>query len=391
MDHITTELRALLNTFWIVKEEEPTLYYDIKRKQGYIREFVTKNLGSRLIIHDRFIKLEKIPATPLEGSGISSFKDVQDYVLLCIVLLFLEDKTRGDIFVLTTLIDYVKNTTVTMKLEHTPDWNLKRDRKSFTRVMDFLKEIFVIKVKDEEKVSFQENQNAQVLYEATGLANYVMRLFSNEIFSYQLNEDFLKEEWLYQDEEKGDVRRYRVYRNLLYTPVLYAKEVQMSDYDYVKKLRGHMKDEFASLGYELEVTRNMAFLYEYENSTLKENFPNNKKISDIILMINQKLYQMIFREDILLDEYEVGKISKESLEMILKEIKIQYPNYLSKYFLGLPFYKFQEEVISYMKEYGFLREVEDGYLIMPSIARFNAKIVKDENAQLELFGGEENV
>ena len=108
-------------------------------------------------------------------------------------------------------------------------------------------------------------------------------------------------------------------------------------------------------------------------------------------MINQKLYQMIFNEDILLDEYEVGKISKESLEMILKEIKIQYPNYLSKYFLGLPFYKFQEEVISYMKEYGFLREVEDGYLIMPSIARFNAKIVKDENAQLELFGGEENV
>ena len=114
MEELATELRALLSEFWIVKEKDPALYYNIKRNQGKIRDFLTKNLGSRLIVHDRFIKLEKIPATTMEGCGISSFETVLDYVLLCIVLLYLEDKTRGDIFVLSNLIEYVKNTAMIM-------------------------------------------------------------------------------------------------------------------------------------------------------------------------------------------------------------------------------------------------------------------------------------
>ena len=391
MEELATELRALLSEFWIVKEKDPALYYNIKRNQGKIRDFLTKNLGSRLIVHDRFIKLEKIPATTMEGCGISSFETVLDYVLLCIVLLYLEDKTRGDIFVLSNLIEYVKNTAMTMELEHVPDWNLRVDRKSFTRVMDFLADISVIKVKDTESVSFGDNQNAQVLYEATGLANYVMRLFSNEIFSFTKPDDFLKEEWMYQNEEKGDVRRYRVYRNLFYTPVLFSLDAQVSDYDYIKKLRGHMKEEFEQLSYELEVTRNMAFLYEYENSTKKENFPNNKKISEIVLMVNECLYQMILKEEIFLDEFEVGHISKESLEMILKNLRTECSSYFSKHFLELTFSKFQEEVISYMKEYAFIREMDDGYLVLPSVSRFQAKLVKDDKTQLDLFGGEEHV
>ena len=100
---------------------------------------------------------------------------------------------------------------------------------------------------------------------------------------------------------------------------------------------------------------------------------------------------MILQEEILLDEYEVGRISKESFEMILQDIRLKDATYLNKYFLGLPFSKFQEEILSYMKEYNFLKEDKDGYSIFPSIARFNAKLEKDENNQLELFGGVENV
>ena len=61
---ISKELKALMDNFWIIKEDDPDLYYDIKRKQGSIKDFVFKNLGSRLVIHDRFIKLEKIPSKP---------------------------------------------------------------------------------------------------------------------------------------------------------------------------------------------------------------------------------------------------------------------------------------------------------------------------------------
>ena len=106
---ISKELKALMDNFWIIKEDDPDLYYDIKRKQGSIKDFVFKNLGSRLVIHDRFIKLEKIPSKPSNALGIKKFNEKQDYIILCLTLMYLEDKTRGDVFVLSNLIDYIKN------------------------------------------------------------------------------------------------------------------------------------------------------------------------------------------------------------------------------------------------------------------------------------------
>lgn len=389
---IEFEIRALLNNFWILKENQPELYYSIKKKQDIIKNFVMKNLGSKLIFHDRFIKLEKLPQS-LDGSnGLSSFILPLDYVILCLVLLFLEDKMRGEFFTLSNLIDYVKNTAITMELDNVPNWDLARDRRSLLRVIDFLEDKVVIKTLDQEKTSFKDNQNTEALYQATGLSNYVMRLFNNDIFSYQQEGDFLRDEWVNQEEDKGDVRRFKVYRNLMYTPASFSSEMSLSELDYIKKLRGHMDSEFKSLGYTLEVTRNMAFLYEYETNQSKSNFPNNKKISDIVLMVNKKLYEMILNEEIILDDTEIGFIKKESLEVLFKNIKNNEQIYLSKYFNDLPFDKFFEEVTDYMVFYSFLRNRDDCFEIMPSIARFQGKLVRmEENNQIGLFGGEIDV
>lgn len=389
---IEFEIRALLNNFWILKENQPELYYSIKKKQDIIKNFVMKNLGSKLIFHDRFIKLEKLPQS-LDGSnGLSSFILPLDYVILCLVLLFLEDKMRGEFFTLSNLIDYVKNTAITMELDNVPNWDLARDRRSLLRVIDFLEDKVVIKTLDQEKTSFKDNQNTEALYQATGLSNYVMRLFNNDIFSYQQEGDFLRDEWVNQEEDKGDVRRFKVYRNLMYTPASFSSEMSLSELDYIKKLRGHMDSEFKSLGYTLEVTRNMAFLYEYETNQSKSNFPNNKKISDIVLMVNKKLYDMILNEEIILDDNEIGFIKKESLEVLFKNIKNNEQIYLSKYFNDLPLDKFFEEVTDYMVFYSFLRNRDDCFEIMPSIARFQGKLVRmEENNQIGLFGGEIDV
>ena len=112
------ELESLLNNFWILKDEKRELYYSIKRHQEQLREFTSKNLGSKLIIHDSFIKLEKIPAYAAINLGINSFKEPTDYSFLCLLLLFLEDKTKGTYFTLSSLIDYVKNTSVALELNN---------------------------------------------------------------------------------------------------------------------------------------------------------------------------------------------------------------------------------------------------------------------------------
>ncbi len=391
MEEIQDDIRELLTNFWIVKEENPDLYYDVKRKQNIIKDFVTKTLGSKLIIHDKFIKLEKIPSSNIDNMGIGSFTSKSDYVFLCIVLLFLEDKTRGEVFVLSSLIDYVKNTAVTMNLETIPNWSLKTDRLSIVRVMDFLTEISVIKVKDQEKISFKDSEEAEALYEVTGLANYVMRLFTNDIFEIDKTDDFLNDEWKYQDLEKGDVRRYKVYRNLLFSPATFSYNISLAELDYLKKMRGYLENELASLGYELEITNNMAFIYEYETSNSKYNFPNNKKISDIVLMVNTKLYSMITNKEIPLDNKEIGHITKESLEVILKDIKNNYKDYLSKQYQDLSLEKFFLEVTNYMIEYSFLEEEDNTYLVLPTIGRFNAKLIKSNTKQMDLFGGDDDV
>ena len=85
---IKKEIEALLYNFWITKDDNQELYYKIKANQNKIKDFVIKNLGSNLIIHDRFIKLEKVPTIPKKNTGIESFTSTLDYVILMIILIF---------------------------------------------------------------------------------------------------------------------------------------------------------------------------------------------------------------------------------------------------------------------------------------------------------------
>lgn len=315
-----------------------------------------------------------------------------DYVLLCLVLLFLEDKVKGEIFVLTNLIDYLKNTAVSLNLNNVPDWNLMSNRKSLARVIDFLIENYVILVKDEDKIGFVTDKTSDALYSVTGLSNYVMRIFKEEIFNYHTYEDFINNEWANQDDKKGDVRRYKVYRNILYTPVTYSRDLSISEIDYLKKLRNHMSNELAGLNYDLEVTRNMALVYEYDTKDIKNGFPNTRKITDIILMVNKNIYEMIESKKILLDSNEMAFISKEALDNILRKIKIENKEYLNKKFLDLPFNSFCNEIIGAMCDYGFLETSNNGYNVMPMIYCYQGNLVnRKESEQIDLFNGDENV
>ncbi len=389
--NISNEMSALLYNFWVIKDDNPELYYQLKNNQNLIKDFVVKNLGSNFIIHDRFIKLEKLPTIPKANTGIPNFTSVLDYVMLSIFLTFLEDKTRGDKFILSDLIDYIKNTAITLELDHVPDWNLAYHRRSLVNVINFLLKIGAIKLKDEDKVSFADSKEADALYETTGISNYVMRLFDNDIHDVYKPSDFLKNEFLTQSEDKGDVRRYKVFRNILYTPSVFMKELSPSEIDYIKKNRFYIKHEIDDkLDLSTEITHNMAFIYEDENNNNKDNFPNNKKISEIVLMINDILLNDIKTGKITLDEYEVASIDASYLLRIIKDIKELKKPYLSKQYQNLGTDKFYDEITTYMQDYNFIRKDGDTILIYPSIGRMigiTKEIKPTKDKQIELFGG----
>ena len=379
-------MQLLLNNFWILKEDDLDNYYKIKRNQHLLRDYINKTLGSRLIIHDRFIKLEKIPAQALESIGLPNFILQTDYIYLCLILLFLEDKTRETYFMLSDLIDYVKNTAVALELNNVPNWTLTKERKSLKRAVNFLEKIKVIKLKDASKDDFSDNENAEALYISTGLSNYVMRLFNNEIFDIKQEEDFIKDEWTYQNDEKGDIRKYKIYRNLIYTPCIYMNDISKSEIDYLKQLRHHISNELSNLNYELELTKNMALVFENENALTKDSFPNNKRISAIVLIVLTKLYELIKENKIILNEYEIGKISYEDLYNIIIGIKNKYNIYLSKTLKDLTDSAFFENILDILETYTFIRNVDNYYEILPAIRIFSSKLIENKNKQLDIWG-----
>ena len=326
---ISEEIKYLLNNLLVTKNDNREMYYSIRKKQNIIKDYISKNLGSNLLIQDNFIKLEKIPSVAKENLGIKEFESPLDYVLLCLVLLFLEDKVKDEIFVLTNLIDYLKSTAISLNLNNVPDWNLMNDRKSLSRVINFLVENHVILVKDEDKTGFVNDKTSDALYSVTGLSNYVMRIFNEEIFDYSSYEDFMNNEWSNQDDKKGEVRRYKVYRNILYTPVVYSEDLSLSEVDYLKKLRNHISNELADLNYDLEITKNMSLVYEDSGKDIKRGFPNTRKITNIILMVNTFIYELIANEKISLDSNEVAFIPKETLDNILRRVQFEKKEYLN--------------------------------------------------------------
>ena len=389
---INEEIKYLLNNLLVTKNDNREMYYSIKKKQNIIKDYISKNLGSNLLIQDNFIKLEKIPSVAKENLGIKEFESPLDYVLLCLVLLFLENKVKDEIFVLTNLIDYLKSTAISLNLNNVPDWNLMSDRKSLSRVINFLVENHVILVKDEDKTGFVNDKTSDALYCVTGLSNYVMRIFNEEIFDYSSYEDFMNNEWSNQDDKKGEVRRYKVYRNILYTPVVYSEDLSLSEVDYLKKLRNHMSNELADLNYDLEITKNMSLVYEDSSKDIKRGFPNTRKITNIILMVNTFIYELIANEKISLDSNEVAFIPKETLDNILRKVQFEKKEYLNKYFLNLSFNSFYTEVIGTMCDYGFLETKDNGYNVMPMIYRYQGNFINNkESEQIEMFVGDENV
>lgn len=372
----------LLNNFWITKDFNREEYYYLKQRSKEIKEFVTKNLGNKLIVHDRFIKLEKIPSMPIEFGGIDYFTDVLDYVLMLLMLLYLEDKAKGERFMISGITDYLKNTAITLELSHIPDWTITSHRKSLLRVLNYLVEIHVLILNDQEKISFEEKEDADALYEVTGISNYVVPTFYQNIEELNKKEDFLSQEWLGQTEEKGDVRRYKVYRHLLYEPATPRAFWTPSEEDYLKKIHNGIKKEIQeNLEYEVEITKNLAMIYAENTNVEKNYFPNNKKMSDVILLVNTAILKNVKEKNIQLDEQECFELPKKEFVKILETLREEKKEYFSKMILDLGIQKYVSEVVKTMTSYNFIMEKEETFLFFPTIYRFLGKTIEKKKEE----------
>lgn len=366
-------LDILLENYWIIKDENRELFYQLRDSLNDLKSVVSNKLGYQLVNNSHIIKLEKIPGKPEAWMGIETFEDKMEYGLLCILLMFLEDKAKEEQFLLSELTEYIEGV---FSGEDSIDWTLYRHRRYLIKVLRFAFDMGMIKVNDGDEQSFSSSTEGEVLYESTGLSKYFIRNFTGNILEYNSLKDLEDDEWLGIDRDKGPIRRNRVYRRIIMSPAVYSEGVEDPDYLYIKNYRNMIQNDMEEyLSSDFHVHKNGAFLILNPDKNYKRSFPENKTISDIALQVNSIIRGKIENETIKLREDDIIILPVHLFENIIEEVKEEYAPGWSKEYREMRLEKLYVEIIQYMKSFSFI-EWEEGsneIRIMPLTGKIMGK------------------
>ena len=377
-----TTFEKLLENYWFVKELNQDNYNMVKQDlTTETQDFIKNKLGYKLIINPYLIKLEKIPGKPQSFMGIQSFDTKLEYIFLCLILIYLEERTKGEQFILSGLIDYIQNIILEINLEDIKiDFTIYSQRKSMVKVLKFIKEIGFIKIYDGDENKFAENIENDVLYEVTGISKYFMRNFATNIVDCENFNDIFKNEQLGLEQDKGKERKQRVYRRLFTENVVYKENQEDQDYNYIRNYRNAInQDVDKMLQSTLEVHKNGAYILLVDDKNFKNVFPANNGISDVTLFINTLISKKVKTGELKPQINDLIYISKIAFGKIVRETKNRYSKGFSKEYREMPEEKLQDEIVKYMKQFDMIRESKETeeYIIMPICFKIVGKYPKD--------------
>lgn len=377
-----TTFEKLLENYWFVKDINSEEYDVIKQDlSSEMQDFIKNKLGYKLIVNPYVIKMEKIPGKPQTFMGIQEFKSKLEYIFLCLILIYLEERTKKEQFILSGLIDYIQNLIAEVDMQEIKiDFTIYSQRKAMVNVLRFIKEMGFIKLYDGDENKFAENIENDILYEVTGVSKYFMRNFSSDIIDCNSYIDIYEKEQLGLEQDKGKERKHRVYRRLFTENVIYKEENDDQDYNYIKNYRNAINQDVDKiLESTLEVHKNGAYILLTENKNFKNTFPSNKAISDVVSFVNTLILEKLKNNQYKKNINDTINISEVEMAKLIREVKEKYSKGFSKEFREIEESKLLEEVQKYMKEFDMIRynkEMKE-YTIMPICFKIIGKYPKD--------------
>lgn len=363
------ELEILLENYWISKDDNKELYYNIKDSIGGFKSFITEKLGYHVLVNPYLIKLEKLPGKAETWMGIQEFSSPMEYAFLCILLMFLEDKGREEQFVLSSITEFIEGN---YPGDEKVDWTLYKHRKCLIKVLRFAAAMNMIKIDDGDEQKFANSLETEVLYESTGLSRYFVRNFTMSILNYNSYKDIENQEWGELDTDRGIIRRNRVYRRLLMSPVVYNEGTEDVDYDYIKKQRSMISNDLENyLQYDLHVHRNGALIVLSPDKNLKDTFPGGKAISDVVLLFNSLLISKIKEGELALQVDDNIIISRAHFNNLIEELSKSFSQGWSKEYREMSLQTLETEIIDYMVKFNMLEILKNGkeIKILPLIGK----------------------
>ncbi len=366
---------------WVLKARDKELYYQIKDGIGEIKKFLMEKLGYQVIVNPHLVKVEKIPARAERWMGIREFTEPIEYAFFCLILMFLENKEAEEQFVLSELTEYVQG----QYQEEQIDWTVYRYRRHLIKAMKFCVSEGILNVDDGSEEGFAKDCSGEVLYENTGVSRFFMRNFTQNIMDYSDYTDFLKAEWIDVDEDRGIVRRQRVYRSLLMSMGIYRREENEEDFAYVRNYRNMIQGELEGLfPCELQVYRSSAYLVLGEDCRMGRFLPEENTLSDILLLCGQLLREKVDSGEYELQNNESVRISREAFRGLLEECRKRFGAGFIKTYREMVTEEFYQEISSYLTDLELVEEQREDILIKPALGRVIGRYPED------FSGGSEN-
>lgn len=371
------ELEVLLGRRWILKSEDKELYYKVRDAVGELRKYSTDKLGCQIIDNSLMIKMEKIPVVPEAFMGILQFSSKEEYVYLCMLLMFLEDKdAQDDQFILSQLTEYMS---AGMPGELT-DWTLYVNRRRLIKVLRYAVEQGILRVTDGTDELFMDDAGGEVLYENTGASKYFMRNFTKDIMEYSSPADFRESEWFEVDEDRGFARRHRVYKRLLFAPAVYREDGSDEDFEYLKKYGGRLTEDLEQMmDCHVHIHRGSAYVLSGADCRMGVEFPGNNSLSDILLLCFGEIRKKIEAGMWETSQDEMCVVDKITFEALLREVKQEFGSGFSKLYREMPEGEFIRTVTDEMEQWMFLKKMDDTHQmkICPLVGKIQGSYPKD--------------
>ena len=367
-------LEVLLSKRWILKSRDRELYYSVRDELPKFKSFLIEKLGFQVVVNSYLIKLEKIPAVAENWMGIKEFSDKMEYVIFMTVLMFLEEKDMGEQFVLSELTDYIQTAVEVESI----DWTVYRSRKYLVKVMKYLVSEGILEINDGSEEDFAKDGISEVLYENTGVSRNFVKNFTRDISNFKGMADFYDGDFIDTDEDRGIVRRQRVYRKLLLSAGLYRNENTEEDFNYIRNFRGIIANDFEGLfDCNLHIHKSSAYLVINEGSRLGRAFPEESTLSDIVLLVNDLILNRIGENKLTPAVDESIILSLESFNELIEEAKRLYGNGFAKTYRDMTTKEICSVVTEYMLELGFIEYIGNDVKINPIVGKVAGRYPKD--------------
>ena len=156
-------IEELMNRRWILKSQDPQLYYEIKDNAKELKKKLQEKFGYALIINPYLVKLEKIPGKAEGWMGITEFETLMEYQMFCYLLMLLEDKEAGERFILSNICEFIQVQLPKGELE----WTSLRARRQLVRVLQYALKMGMIISREGDEDYFLKDETSDILYENT--------------------------------------------------------------------------------------------------------------------------------------------------------------------------------------------------------------------------------